>query len=296
MLAGQTADAGEDALAERGETGGGAVWRGRHEGSVAAGARSGDTVRMPSARPRNDDGAARQRPAPRPDLAPDILRESEEAICVGKPAGLVTQPGKGHLRDTLLNGVFALRGDALGALGPDRDWGLLHRLDREVSGCVLLAKTPAAYDRLRAAFERREIGKTYLALVKGAPPSTEGSCSRAIREELRGGMKVALLPVRGGEAALTRWRTIARRDGRTLLEVEPVSGRLHQIRVHMAALGCPIVGDRVYRSDAPPNTSAPPPGRTPDPLLLHAWRLEYPEGSGRAIAECPPPEALRIRS
>ena len=243
---------------------------------------------------RTPDAAARRRPVPRPDLAPAILHESDEAICVAKPAGLVTQPGRGHADDTLLNGVFALRGDALGALGAERDWGLLHRLDREVSGCVLLAKSPAAYDRLREAFERREIGKTYLALVLGAPPSAEGSCSRAIREEIRGDMKVALLPVRGGETALTRWRTVARRGANTLLAVEPVTGRLHQIRVHMSALGCPIVGDRVYRSDAPPNTSPLPPGRRPEPLLLHAWRLEYPERTGRVVAECPPPESLRL--
>lgn len=212
---------------------------------------------------------------------------------MGKPAGVVTQPGRGHADDTLLNGVFALRGDELGPLGAERDWGLLHRLDREVSGCVLLARSAQAYDRLRGAFERREIGKTYLALVAGAPPSREGSCSRAIREEIRGDMKVALLPVRGGETALTRWRTVGRRGSATLLEVEPVTGRLHQIRVHMAALGCPIVGDRVYRADAAPNTSPLPRGRVPDPLLLHAWRLEWPEGAGRAMAECPPPEALR---
>jgi 23S rRNA pseudouridine1911/1915/1917 synthase len=248
---------------------------------------------MPAPRARQDDGFARRRPVPRADLSPEVLRESSDAICVAKPAGMVTQPGRGHADDTLLNGVFAMRPEALGALGPDRDWGLLHRLDREVSGCVLLAKTANAYDRLRDAFECREIRKTYLAMVAGAPPSVEGQCSRSIREEIRGGMKVALLPVRGGEAALTRWRTLGRRGTRTLLEVEPVTGRLHQIRVHLAALGCPIVGDRVYRSDAPPNTSSLPPGRHPEPLLLHAWRLEYPDVDGAVVAECPPPEALR---
>ena len=214
-------------------------------------------------------------------------------LCVAKPAGLVTQPGRGHLDDTLLNGVFAMRGEALGALGPDRDWGLLHRLDREVSGCVLLAETPEAYDRLREAFEQRRIGKAYLAIVQGAPPAPAGSCTRAIREEIRDDMKVAVCPTRGGEPAETRWRTLGRAHGRTLLEVQPVTGRLHQIRVHLATLGCPIVGDRMYRADAPPNTSRLPPGREPDPLLLHAWRIEYPGPTGTVRVECPAPETMR---
>lgn len=214
-------------------------------------------------------------------------------LCVAKPAGVVTQPGRGHLDDTLLNGAFALREEALGALGADRDWGLLHRLDREVSGCVLIAETAEAYDRLREAFERRRIVKTYLAIVRGAPPAQQGSCTRAIREEIRGDMKVATCPVRGGEAAETRWRTVERAHGRSLLEVEPVSGRLHQIRVHLATLGCPIEGDRVYRPDAPPNTSRLPPGREPEPLLLHAWRIDYPGEAGMVRVECPPPPSMR---
>ena len=226
-------------------------------------------------------------------LAPTVLHEADGVLCVAKPAGVVTQPGRGHLGDTLLNGAFAIRGEALGTLGADRDWGLLHRLDREVSGCVLLAETPEAYDRLREAFERRRIVKTYLAIVQGAPPAAEGACTRGIREEIRNDMKVALCPVRGGEAAETRWRTLGRAHGRAMLEVEPVTGRLHQIRVHLATLGCPIVGDRMYRVDAPPNTSRLPPGREPDPLLLHAWRIEFPKTDGTVRVECPPPDAMR---
>lgn len=222
-----------------------------------------------------------------------MLHEADGVLCVAKPPGQVTQPGRGHLDDTLLNGAFALRGEALGALGADRDWGLLHRLDREVGGCVLLALTPEAYDALRAAFERRVIEKTYLAIVQGAPPAPEGACSRAIREEVRDDMKVATCPPRGGDAAETRWRTVARAAGRSLLEVEPVTGRLHQIRAHLATLGCPIVGDRVYRSDAPPNTSRLPRGREPDPLLLHAWRIAFPRGGATVRVECPPPDAMR---
>ena len=250
---------------------------------------------MGASRPARRDGEIeRRKPAPAPALAPQVLYESDGVLCVAKPSGMVTQPGRGHTDDTLLNGAFAIRGEALGRLGADRDWGLLHRLDREVSGCVLLAKTPEAYDALRAAFECRQIGKVYLAVVRGAPPSASGTCTRAIREVIRDDVKVATCPPRGGEPAETRWKTLARAGDRSWLEAEPVTGRLHQIRVHLATLGCPIVGDRVYRPDAPPNTSRLPPGRVPDPLLLHAWRIEFPDAGQRVRVECPPPAALAM--
>jgi RluA family pseudouridine synthase len=223
-----------------------------------------------------------------------VLHRDDHVLALAKPAGVVTQPGKGHERDALLHGAFAVDGEALGSLGADRDWGLLHRLDRDVSGAVLLGRTPAAYDALRAAFADRRVTKRYLAIVGKAPPSPQGTCSRPIREEIRNHVKVATCPVRGGEPAETRWRTLASRGGMWLLDVEPVTGRLHQIRVHLAAMGCPVVGDRMYRADQPPNTSTLPPGRLGDPLHLHAWRVTFPHpsGSGPMTVEASAPEAM----
>ncbi len=231
---------------------------------------------------------------PNASVTCEVLHRDEHVLALAKPAGVVTQPGKGHERDALLNAAFAVDGEALGSLGADRDWGLVHRLDRDVSGVVLLARTPAAYDALRAAFADRRVNKRYLAIVGKAPPSPQGSCSRAVREEIRNHVKVATCPVRGGEPAETRWRTLACRNGQWLLEVEPVTGRLHQIRVHLAAMGCPVMGDRMYRADQPPNTSPLPPGRAADPLLLHAWRLTFPHpyGHGPMTVEAAAPEAM----
>jgi len=261
--------------------------------SAAHYARSGNTCAV-TQRPSDHSAIERQRPLPHTALAPAILFENDEVLCLAKPAGLATQPGKGHLRDTLLNGAFALRGEALSTLGADCDWGLLHRLDRDVSGVVLLAKNVAGYQRLRLAFAQREIEKRYLAVVQGKPPSAHGMCSRPIREERRGEVKIATCPLRGGEVAQTRWTTLAREATYSVLEVELITGRLHQIRVHMAALGCPIMGDRMYRADAPPNTSRLPKGRVAEPLLLHAWKIGFAPAATKPLlwVSCPLPPSM----
>ncbi len=229
------------------------------------------------------------RPAANARIKVGVLFDDGHVLALAKPAGLATQPGRGHLEDTLVNAAFATHGEALQSLGAERDWGLLHRLDRDVAGVVLMGLTPRGYDLVRSQFEDRTITKRYLAAVQGAPPSPTGQCTRELEEVIRGDMKVSVHRPHGGESAVTRWRTIARSATHTLLEVEPLTGRLHQIRAHLAMVGCPVVGDRVYRVDLPPNTSPLPPGRTAPPLLLLAWQIEFTGVDGRRhLVRCRP--------
>jgi len=235
------------------------------------------------------------RPAANPSVAISILHRDPAFLVVDKPAGRVVEPGAGHTRDALLNGLLALEPAALGALGERRDWGLLHRLDRETSGCVVVALDAAAYDALRAQFESRAITKEYLAVVRGRPSRAEGEIDIPLAEVRRGDMKVSVPGRRGaGRPALTKWRTLASSREASLLRISIATGRLHQIRAHMALLGSPVAGDRVYRTDLPPNTSRPPPGRAAPPLLLHAWRLGFvhPRSGVPVEVESPPPPAF----
>lgn len=234
------------------------------------------------------------RPAANPSVAIDVLHRDPALLVVDKPAGLVVEPGAGHARDTLLNGLAALE-PGIARLGEKRDWGLLHRLDRDTSGCLLVALDADAYDALRAQFEARAIAKEYLAVVRGRPPRDHGEIDVPLAEVRRGHMKVSVPGLRGaGRSAITRWSVLASNGEASLLRISIPTGRLHQIRAHMALLGCPVSGDRVYRPDLPPNTSRPPPGRPRAPLLLHAWRLgfRHPADDHPVAVTAPPPQAF----
>lgn len=238
---------------------------------------------------------AMTRPAANPHIAIDILRNDPCFLVIDKPAGAVVEPGIGHARDALLNGLMSIEGARLAALGERRDWGLLHRLDRETSGCVLVALDAQAYDHLRAQFEARTIRKHYLAAVAPPPAKERGRIDLPLSETRRDQLKISVPGRRGaGKPAITEWRVLRVRRGQALLEVAIATGRLHQIRAHMALLGSPVVGDPIYRADLPPRTSRPPRGRVLPPLLLHGWRLafDHPRGTGKVEVESPPPAAL----
>lgn len=180
-----------------------------------------------------------------------IVLKGEGFLVIDKPAGVVAQPGKGHATDTVLNAVAAKHGEALRNLGAARDWGLLHRLDREASGLMLIGLRPRAYDELRRQFEAREIEKRYWAAVVGKPAKSSGVIRAPIRESTRGrgGMKVAEVAragAPGAQRAVTAYRLLDTTGKASVLECRLGTGRLHQIRAHLAWLGNPVVGDGLY--------------------------------------------------
>jgi len=190
--------------------------------------------------------------SPNPDVPFRIVREDKHFLVVSKPVGVVTQPGIKHEHDALLNGLFARYGKRLQNLGKSRDYGLLHRLDRPTSGLLLVGLTPEGYDGLRMQFGDREIEKTYLALVHGAPHPPGGLVDFPISEQRIKGRKLASLTVRkGAKEAVTKYSILTRSGRFSLVKSHPKTGRLHQIRVHMASLGCPIVGDSDYGKREP---------------------------------------------
>lgn len=232
---------------------------------------------------------------PNPAITYKLLHQDEHVLVVSKRSGLVTLPGLGHENDSLLNGLFAAYGTTLQNLGAKRGYGLLHRLDKPTSGLVMVALTKSAYDNLRDAFETRTVGKFYWAIVHGEPKRTEGVVSLAITEfqgrtrmDRTPGDKKKLARIStNGAPARTAYRVLATGKGASLLECRAVTGRLHQVRVHLEAIGCPILGDEFYANQ---HIQAAAPR-----LCLHAHRVVFthPVTGERIDIRSPWPADLR---
>ena len=175
-----------------------------------------------------------------------------------KPAGLVVHPAPGNEDGTLVNALLAHCGDSLPGIGGERRPGIVHRLDKDTSGVMVVAKTEQALAALSAAFAARDLDRAYLALVLGrARRRPAGEIEGAIGRDPRDRKRMAVV-ARGGKPALTRYRTLAhlRMPRSALLECRLATGRTHQIRVHLAARGHPVVGDPVYLRRIPPPRAA----------------------------------------
>jgi 23S rRNA pseudouridine1911/1915/1917 synthase len=180
----------------------------------------------------------------------DILFENLDLLVINKPAGMVVHPSAGHQSGTLVNAVLA-HAPGLEGVGGEHRPGIVHRLDKDTSGVILVAKNDMTHRHLQLQFRDRTIQKQYLALVDGAPPTAEGVIEAAIGRDNHNRKRMAVVPPHRGREAVTHYRTKESFPDHTLMEALPKTGRTHQIRVHLAFLGCPIVGDRVYGRKKP---------------------------------------------
>jgi 23S rRNA pseudouridine1911/1915/1917 synthase len=227
----------------------------------------------------------------------DVVYEDDDILIVDKPSGLVVHPAPGHAGGTLVNALLA-RDTTYGGIAGVQRPGIVHRLDRDTSGLLMVAKDDRAQASLMAQLKARRVKKTYLALVEGAVEAPVGRIEAPVGRDPRNRLKRAVTS--DGQPATTGYRVRERLPGWTLLEVDLVTGRTHQIRVHMAALGHSVAGDPVYGT----GTARKGPDGL-DRLFLHAWRLELQSPADghliRAVAPLPAGlesvlDGLRVRA
>jgi len=215
-----------------------------------------------------------------PTVPITVVYEDDDVVVVDKAAGIVVHPGSGNREGTLVNGLLA-RYD-LAAVGDPERPGIVHRLDRETSGLLVVARTPAAYDGLVGALAAHEVERRYDAVVAGAPEAAHGTVDAPIGRSVRNPTRMAVRT--GGREARTHYEVVARYEDAAQLSVSLETGRTHQIRVHLAAIGHPVLGDVVY-------------GRADDRIdrpFLHAAELAFVHPVSGAEIRChaPWPEDL----
>ncbi|MDL5056466.1 RluA family pseudouridine synthase [Geitlerinema calcuttense] len=201
------------------------------------------------------------------DIPLDILYEDSDLLIVNKPAGLVVHPAPGHERGTLVNAILAHCPDLAG-IGGEKRPGIVHRLDKDTTGAIAIAKNDFSLNHLQGQIQAKTARREYLGVVYGAPTAASGTIDRPIGRHPVDRKKMAVVPIeRGGRSAVTHWQVRERLGNYTLMHFQLETGRTHQIRVHCAAIKHPIVGDPEYSSGRSVGVNLP--GQA-----LHAWRLQ----------------------
>jgi len=231
-------------------------------------------VRIPPPAPMNIEAEA---------IPLEVVFENDDLLLINKPAGMVVHPALGHAHGTLVSAVLA-RAPEVEQVGETERPGIIHRLDKDTSGLIVIARNEPAQRALQRAFAEREVEKTYLALVDGRPPTASGRIETHVGRDPVHRQRMGVVPASRGRPALTLFHTLEQFDEHALLEVHPHTGRTHQIRVHLSYIGCPVVGDRVYGRRTPTLGASR--------QMLHAARLRLtlPGEAGAREFEAPLPE------
>ena len=199
------------------------------------------------------------------DIPLNIVYEDEDIIVVNKQKGLVVHPGNGNPNGTLVNAIMSHCKDSLSGIGGEIRPGIVHRLDKDTSGLLIIAKNDEAHLNIAEQIKNHEVKKTYLALVRGRIKETEATIDMPIARDEKNRIKMAV--DKKGKSAITHFKVIKKYENYTFLEINIETGRTHQIRVHLSKIGFPIVGDSVYSN-----------GKNPfgvEGQMLHSYRLEF---------------------
>jgi 23S rRNA pseudouridine1911/1915/1917 synthase len=212
----------------------------------------GRPVRDPAQKVRGDELFLLAVPEPEPahnepqDIPLRIIFEDEHLLVVDKPAGLVVHPAAGNRDGTLVNALLHHCGASLSGIGGVARPGIVHRIDKDTSGLLVVAKTDVAHEGLAKQFAAHSIDRRYLAIVSGVPKAGEGVIDAPLARSAANRKKIAIVEGGRGKRAVTRWRRLEPLAGAALVECRLETGRTHQVRVHMASIGHPLVGDPVY--------------------------------------------------
>lgn len=227
----------------------------------------------------------------------DILYEDNQMLLINKPAGMVVHPAPGHDTGTLVHALLFHCKEQLTGVGGVQRPGIVHRLDKNTTGVMVIAKTDVALHSLQRQIQEKTAQREYIGIVNGAPKAEQGTINQPIGRHPKHRKKMGIVPLEaGGRSAITHWKTLERLGNYTLVQFQLDTGRTHQIRVHSAQMGHSIVGDPDYGSGKSPNIKLP--GQA-----LHAFRLTlaHPITQATIVGEAPLPERMekllaRLRS